>query len=108
MYARVYRFFQTCGNERGLNLFWLCYGDYRGTKKLKQFLRYVKARAEHQNREEAYRIFVTESLKGLPQGKWFTVPYTEIIQPKKIETKTGKEVADEVAEKIGFKIDWGR
>ena len=37
MHARVYRFFQTCGNERGLNLFWLCYGDYRGTKKLKQF-----------------------------------------------------------------------
>ena len=72
-------------------------------------MRYVNARAEQQNRDEAYRIFVTESLRMLPQGKGFTKSYIELLKPEKIiETRTGKEVAEQIAETIGFKIDWGR
>lgn len=89
-------------------MFWLCYGDYRGKKELKIFLRYVNARAEQRSREETYRIFLTESLRMLPQGKWFTKSYIESLKPEKVETRTGKEVADEAAKKIGFNIDWGR
>ena len=72
------------------------------------FLRYVKARAEQLSREETYRIFVTESLRYAPQDKFINKSYVELLKPQKIETRTGKEVADEVAEKLGTKIDWGR
>lgn len=72
------------------------------------FLRYVKARAEQISREEAYRIFVTESLRFAPQGKILNKSYVELLKPQKVETRTGKEVADEVAEKLCTKIDWGR
>lgn len=71
-------------------------------------MRYVKARAEQISREEAYRIFVTESLRIIPQQRWFTKSYLELLKPQQIETRSGKEVAEEVAEKLGFKIDWGR
>lgn len=71
-------------------------------------MRYVKARIEEYHREETYRIFVTESLRFAPQGKILNKSYVELLKPQKVETRTGKEVADEVAEKLCTKIDWGR
>ena len=72
------------------------------------FLRYVEARINEYNREETYRIFVTESLRFAPQNKVLNKSYLELLKPQKIETRSGKEVAEEVAEKLGTKIDWGR
>ena len=86
----------------------MCYGDYTGKQDLEIFLRSVKARAEQISREEAYRICVTESLRIIPQQRWFTKSYLELLKPQQIETRSGKEVAEEVAEKLGTKIDWGR
>ena len=71
-------------------------------------MRYVKARIEEYHREETYRFFVTESLRLAPQGKVINKSYVELLKPQTVETRTGKEVADEVAEKLGTKIDWGR
>ena len=68
----------------------------------------MKARIEEYNREEAYRIFVTDSLRFAPQGKILNKSYVELLKPQKAETRTGKEIADEVAEKLCTKIDWGR
>lgn len=68
----------------------------------------MEARINEYNREETYRIFVTESLRFAPQGKILNKSYVELLKPQKVETRTGKEVAEEVAEKLGFKIDWGR
>lgn len=68
----------------------------------------MEARINEYNREETYRIFVTESLRFAPQDKVLNKSYVELLKPQKIETRSGKEVADEVAEKLGTKIDWGR
>lgn len=68
----------------------------------------MEARINEYNREETYRIFVTESLRFAPQDKVLNKSYLELLKPQKIETRSGKEVADEVAEKLGTKIDWGR
>lgn len=68
----------------------------------------MEARINEYNREETYRIFVTESLRFAPQDKVLNKSYVELLKPQKIETRTGKEVAEEVAEKLGTKIDWGR
>lgn len=68
----------------------------------------MEARINEYNREETYRIFVTESLRFAPQDKVLNKSYLELLKPQKIETRSGKEVAEEVAEKLGTKIDWGR
>lgn len=68
----------------------------------------MEARINEYNREETYRIFVTESLRFAPQGKVLNKSYLELLKHEKVETRTGKEVAEEVAEKLGTKIDWRR
>ena len=71
-------------------------------------MRYVNARADEQNREETYRLFVTESLRMLPQQKYFGKSYIEFLKPVKVETRTGEQVADEVAKNLNTFVDWGR
>ena len=68
----------------------------------------MKARIEEYHREETYRIFVTESLRFAPRGKILNKSYAELLKPQKVETRTGKEISEKVAEKLGTKIDWGR
>lgn len=71
-------------------------------------MRYVNARADEQNREETYRLFVTESLRMLPQQKYIGKSYIELLKPEKVETRTGEQVADEVAKSLNTFVDWGR
>lgn len=71
-------------------------------------MRYVNARADEQNREETYRLFVTESLRMLPQQKYFGKSYIEFLKPAKVETRTGEQVADEAAKNLNTFVDWGR
>ena len=72
------------------------------------FLRYVKSKAEQIKREEVYRLMMTESLRILPEGKCITKPYLELLKPQEVDTRTGEQVAEEVAKKMGTKVDWGR
>lgn len=65
------------------------------------------ARVEKENREETYRIFVSESLRFMPQGKYFTKSYPDLLKPHKVEKRSGKEVAEAAAAKMGIKINWG-
>lgn len=71
-------------------------------------MRYVSARADEQSREETYRIFVTESLRMLPQQKYIGKSYIELLKPVKVETRTGEQVADDVAKNLNTFVDWGR
>lgn len=71
-------------------------------------MRYVNARADEQNREETYRFFVTESLRMLPQQKYIGKSYIELLKPVKVETRTGEQVANEVAKNLNTFVDWGR
>lgn len=71
-------------------------------------MRYVNARADEQSREQTYRIFVTESLRMLPQQKYIAKSYIELLKPVKVETRTGEQVADDVAKNLNTFVDWGR
>lgn len=71
-------------------------------------MKYVSSRAEQIRREEVYRIMVTESLRILPEGKHITKPYLELLKPQEVDTRTGEQVAEEVALRMGTKVDWGR
>lgn len=70
-------------------------------------MRYVRARYEEQQRELAYRIFVTDSLQNIPQNKYLTVRYKDLIYPKKEDTRTGDEVALQVITKLGLTFAGG-
>ena len=44
----------------------------------------------------------------LPQQKYIGKSYIELLKPVKVETKTGEQVADEVAKNLNTFVDWGR
>ena len=69
----------------------------------------MEARARKEYRDEAYRIYISETLRLSPQGKVLKMSYSDFLNRKgnKEETRTGKEVAEAAAKKMGVKINWG-
>ena len=86
----------------GQRIFWLSYGEYRGKREIKPFLRYVEARIDENNREEAYRLFISESVRLAPQGKYITKSYSDIFEQRQIETRSGDEIAMDVITNAGL------
>ena len=71
-------------------------------------MRYVLARAKENTRAEIYRVYVTESLRLIPQNKYLNKEYIEFAKPHKAEKRSGVEVAEDAASRMNTKIDWGR
>ena len=67
-------------------------------------MRYVEARIDEYNREEAYRIYVTRSLQLVPQNSYITTPFTDILKPKVVDNRTGEEIAMDVMKRAGLKF----
>lgn len=67
-------------------------------------MRYVEARIDDFNREEAYRFYVTKSLQLMPQNKYITASYQDVLKPKKIDTRSGDEIAADIMERAGLKF----
>ena len=67
-------------------------------------MRYVEARFEEFNREHAYRIFVTRSLQLIPQNKYLNQDYKDFITPKKIDNRSGEEIALDMIKNAGLKF----
>ena len=65
-------------------------------------MRYVEARIEERNREEAYRIFVTKSLQLIPQNKFLKIDYDEMLKKASTPQKSGDEIAAEVIKNAGL------
>ena len=70
-------------------------------------MRYVKARIQTEQRDTAYRIYVTDALKGIvtntstaEESVGISVRYAELIAPKKEETRTPEEVIDSIKKKL--------
>lgn len=68
-------------------------------------MRYVEARIEQENRDEAYRIYVTKSLQLAPQNKFINVSYNDLLKPKKIDTRSGDEIALDIFERAGLSFE---
>lgn len=83
-------------------MYWLAYGEYRGRRNIRPFLRYVIARLDEENREMAYRIYVTQSLQNVPQNKYITKSYYDMIYPKPEDNRSAEEIADDIIEKAGL------
>lgn len=66
-------------------------------------MRYVEARLEEHDREEAYRIYVAKSLQLAPQSKHLTISYDEMINPKKkVDTRTGEQIVADTIKNAGL------
>lgn len=78
------------GSERGKATFWRCYGNYKGRKAAKPFLKYARAHFEESERDLAYRIYMTDSIKAVAgglghlsgQGYVLNKRFAEIILPE--------------------------
>ena len=68
-------------------------------------MRYVLARIEENNREEAYRFYVTRSLQLAPQGKNLVPTFDEILNPKPVDERTGDEIAIDVIKAAGLRFE---
>ncbi len=67
-------------------------------------MRYVEARVEDFNRDEAYRIYVSKSLQLIPQNKYVAKELKEILHPEKSDNRTADEIASEVFKNAGLKF----
>ena len=60
-----------------------------------------------QNQEKAYRIYVTDALKTITEntakysgGNYMKIRYYDLENPKPVETRTGREVIEQMRTKI--------
>ena len=67
-------------------------------------MRYVEARLETEQRETAYRNYISTSLQLIPQNKYLTHTFDEILHPEKIkvDNRTGDEIAEDVIAQAGL------
>jgi len=60
-------------------------------------MRYVEARAHYEDREDAYRIYVTESLRAITGAK---KSYYELLDDGVEETRTSEEIIDHISDML--------
>lgn len=79
-------------------------------------MRYVVARYNEKQRDMAYRIYLTDSLKYIAEntarsvssdGKYLTVRYIDIIEPKPQDNRSGDEIAIDVITRAGLSFAEG-
>ena len=68
-------------------------------------MRYVEARFNEYNREEAYRIYVSKSLQLIPQSKHLKCDYLDLIDPKEVDNRSGDEIAFDIISRAGLKFE---
>lgn len=61
---------------------WLDLGDYRGPSHFHAFVMYALARRKRDARDTAYRVYVTESLRNIPQGKYIPHELEHYLRPR--------------------------
>ena len=61
------------------------------------------ARAKQQQKDEAYRIYVTDSMFYQSDNKRLNTRYYDLIN-KKVETRSANEIISDVLNKAGLKV----
>ena len=74
-------------------------------------MRYAMARYQSQQRDLAYRIYVTDCLRIISEntakmggGSYITAKFADIINPKPIEKRTGEEIAADIIKRAGIEV----
>ena len=74
-------------------------------------MRYAIARYQSQQRELAYRIYVTDCLRmatentaKMSKGAYTAARFYDIINPKPVDIRTGEEIAAEIINRAGIEV----
>ena len=74
-------------------------------------MRYAMARYQSQQRDLAYRIYVTDCLRIISEntakvggGSYITAKFADIINPKPDEKRTGEELAADIIKRAGIEV----
>lgn len=62
------------------------------------------ARFEKESVDEAYKLYVTDSLQIIPQHKYKTVRFYDVIHPKVMPDIDAESVVNDIAERAGLEI----
>ena len=74
-------------------------------------MRYAMARYQSQQRDLAYRIYVTDCLRIISEntakmvgGSYVTVKLADILNPKPVDNRTGEEIAADIIKRSGIEV----
>lgn len=68
-------------------------------------MRYVKAKYEEYKEEMTYRIYLSETLYQSARGNGLNMHFTDVLEPKPVDTRTADEIALETIAKAGLKLE---
>ena len=74
-------------------------------------MRYAMARYQSQQRDFAYRIYVTDCLRIISEntakmggGSYITAKSSDLINPKPADNRTGEEIAADIIKRAGIEV----
>ena len=74
-------------------------------------MRYAMARFQSQQRDLAYRIYVTDCLRIISEntakmggGSYITAMLSDIINPKPVDNRSGEEIAADLIKRAGIEV----
>lgn len=69
------------------------------------------SKVSQQAKDTAYRVYVTDSLKliaentaNFAKGQYMKARYYDIITPKKLDTRTGDEIVEDIIKRAGLVV----
>ena len=68
-------------------------------------MRYVLARLEEERRDEVYRMYITKSLQLIPQNKCLSKDYVDVVEPQKIDTRSGAEIVTDILKRANLHFE---
>lgn len=74
-------------------------------------MRYAITRYQSQQRDLAYRIYVTDCLRIISEntakmcgGSYITAKFSDIINTKPVDNRTGEEIAADIIKRAGIEV----
>ena len=74
-------------------------------------MRYAMARYQSQQRDLAYRIYVSDCLRIISEntakmggGSYITAKLADILNPKPVDNRTGEEIAADIIRRAGIEV----
>lgn len=60
---------------------WLDLGEYHGPSHFQAFLMFMVERRQARAKELSFKVYVTDMLRNIPQGKYSTQRWADLIKP---------------------------
>lgn len=86
--------------DGGVELFWLCYGEYKGNPR--HFKCYLLSKYKEYANEVAYKMYITDSIYYyMQENKSINIRYMDMIhQSREVDERTGDEIAIDIITRL--------